>query len=355
MTVITGLSPVLIRVNVLTMKLSRAFIKHAFKGYSGRTWMVHLGLFALTFVSTTWIGSHYAFAVSAIEALIEGLYYSIPLMIILTAHEMGHYLQARAYGVSVTMPYFIPLPIPYGFGTMGAFIRMKSPAPARHALFDIAYWGPAMSFFLSVPVTAAGLALSKTVPVTHLKGLSLVYGEPLLFQMLIPVMLDVPAGHEVIIHPMAFAGWVGLFVTAINLLPVGQLDGGHLAYTVFGKRQKDIARVIMGFMIIMTFLFQGWFIWVLLLLVMGMYHPDVSDYFLVNYPLDKKRKRQAVYALVFFVLSFVPVPVAVNDSTQKQPPLQQQDDGYRAEHENLSAENFATQRIDERKKIAYNN
>jgi membrane-associated protease RseP (regulator of RpoE activity) len=197
-----------------------------------RTLWIHVSLFVLTLAST---------------AVTAGPLYGIAIMAILTAHEMGHYIQCRRYGVPATLPFFIPMPLLNPFGTMGAVIRMSGPLYARRALFDIAVTGPIAGLVLALPMAMAGIRLSKVVDVSRLSETTMPLGDSLLFRALVWVVVGrIPEGRDLLLHPLAFAGWAGLFVTALNLLPVGQLDGGHVLYALFGNRQGF--RISLAFM-----------------------------------------------------------------------------------------------------------
>lgn len=271
-----------------------------------KTMQKHLLLFFLTLASTTLTG--YYMAGPSETPWFDGLLYSVPVMVILGAHELGHYVAARLYGVDATLPYFIPLPVISPFGTLGAFIKMKEMPPDRRSLFDIAFWGPAMSFLFSIPFMIGGLMLSEVRKVPENFG-GMVFGDSLLFRLTAELFYEIPAGYDVFIHPMAFAAWAGLFVTAINLLPIGQLDGGHIAYSVFGKRARQINYLFVAVLIILSFEFFGWAFWVMLLFLMGIHHPPLNTE--GSSPLDKKRMRMAFYSAVMLILCFIPVPLDV--------------------------------------------
>jgi len=231
--------------------------------------------------------------------------YAVVLMAILLAHELGHYLTCRRNGLSATLPFFIPAPSL--IGTLGAFIKIRAPISRKRLLFDVGAAGPLAGFALAVPAVFAGLAMSKVVPAFPQEG-AIIFGEPLLLRLGAALFLkDAGPGMDVILHPIAFAGWVGILVTALNLLPLGQLDGGHVAYAVFGSKNRSVSKIVMGLLVIFGILFwTGWLIWFFLLLIMGLRHPRVFD---ENEPLGKKRILLAVLLLGIFVLSFIPAPV----------------------------------------------
>ena len=234
--------------------------------------------------------------------------YSACLMSILTAHEFGHYLAARYHRVPATLPYFIPAP--FLFGTMGAIIRMSPLIPNRRALFDIAAAGPLAGVVLAVPISFFGMMMSERMPLEEGQS-GVMLGDPLLFQFFERVLFE-PSTQEMVVmlHDAAFAGWVGLFVTALNLIPVGQLDGGHISYAVFGPRSLLVARisfaVLFAICLFQEFAYLGFLI---LLLVLGLRHGQTLD---DRVSLGRGRTRLAVVLLVVFALCFTPMPVKVS-------------------------------------------
>jgi membrane-associated protease RseP (regulator of RpoE activity) len=231
--------------------------------------------------------------------------FNIPLLSILGIHEMGHYTAARRHSVVTTPPYFIPfLPIPPLPGTMGAVIKLKSPFPDRNALMDIGSAGPLAGVVVAVPVLIAGLALSEIRRSTGAIGSEL--GESLLFKILSRAVLgEVPTGYDVILHPMGYAGWLGLYITMLNLIPAGQLDGGHIAYALFGDRYTGVARLVPYGLLLMGLAGSSWFVWAALLFFIGTGHPrPVFE----GAPLTPARRAAGVIAAVLFVLCFTPDP-----------------------------------------------
>ncbi len=288
-----------------------------------RIWINGL-LFVLTAFSLFYVGFSWSLSYVHAEALAAGAEvvptleiflqprivalsaaYAAALLLILLGHEFGHYLMCRRYGLAATLPFFIPAPTL--IGTFGAFIRIKSRIPDRPKLFDIGSAGPFMSFFLSLPALGIGLALSKVVPALPNEG-TIVFGEPLLFKLVTRMLLgDIPPGYDVILHPVAFAGWVGILVTSLNLLPVGQLDGGHIAYAVLGKRTRSLSKaLIVVFLAMAVFFWVGWVVWAILLSFLGLKHPALLD---EETPLTPGRMKLAGLAAAVFVLSFIPDPV----------------------------------------------
>jgi membrane-associated protease RseP (regulator of RpoE activity) len=277
-------------------------------------------LFALTFLSTTQVGGvHYAFFQAAFQQLIpripigllqlHGLWYSLSVLAILGCHELGHYFACRYYRVDASRPYFLPMPwLPTG--TLGAFISIRTPIPGKRALFDIGIAGPIAGFLVAVPVLLIGMHLSTVVrvplnvPVDEL-------GEPLLFKAVEWLTFgNIPDGYSVNMHPMAFAAWFGMLATALNLFPMGQLDGGHISYAVLGHRSTTITLVMVPCLIGLTFISLSWVVWTVLtigmLLVFGPRHPRVFD---EDTPLDTSRMWLAAFALLMFILSFPPAPI----------------------------------------------
>ncbi len=255
-----------------------------------RSW-INVLLFILT-VASTW--------------LTGGPSYSIAIMLILLGHELGHYFMSRRHGIRATLPYFLPFPFS-PFGTFGAVIRMEGITPSRKALFDTGVAGPLTSLILSIPAIVIGLRLSEIVPTSQLKEGTFRLADPLLFSFIQRLVIGhVPETSDIILHPVGYAGWVGLFVTALNLLPIGQLDGGHIAYALFGKKSRMIyliAILVMAF--ITVFYNPGWILLVILFIIFGFRHPAPMDDLT---PLDGNRKLLGVIAFAAFFLSFTPAP-----------------------------------------------
>lgn len=269
---------------------------------------INILLFLLTVGSTLYAGAVQQGASPFRDpaSLSQGVPFSAALLSILLIHELGHYVMSRRHGVNATLPYFIP--VPNLIGTFGAFIMMRGPVRDRRALLDIGVAGPIAGFAVAVPVIIVGLSLSRFVPGPVQGGMPL--GSSLLFSFVTRQLFG-PAADQgmVILHPIAFAGWIGLLVTALNLLPMGQLDGGHVVYAVFGQAHQAItfgtAFLLLGLGITG---WPGWFIWAVLPLLMKVRHPTPLD---PVTPLDGKRKAVAVFALVVLVLSFIPAPFPI--------------------------------------------
>ena len=306
--------------------------------------VLNLVLFFLTLLTTTTAGAAMAGAdmsfwhpMAAMSSMTAGLTFSLPLMAILLAHEMGHYLTSRHHGVEATLPYFIPAP-PNIFiiGTFGAYIRMKSPARTRRVMFDIGAAGPWAGAILAVPFLIIGLHFSDIGPIGK-AGESLELGNSLLFWWLQRVTLGVdPSAVNVNLHPMAFAGWLGLFVTALNLLPVGQLDGGHVVYALFPRHHRAISVTFVISCFLMTIVpmalgmtfWLGWLVWGALAIVLGLGHPMTVDR---DMPMNMGRRISAWLTVALFVATFSPVPLAFSPSDE-QPSDQPQDHVHEVVH-----------------------
>ena len=260
----------------------------------GRRWpRTQAILFGLTLLSTVYRG---------------GLSYAIAILAILLTHEMGHYLMARHYRIPVTLPYFLPLPFAL-FGTLGAVILMDRRTATRKQLFDVGVAGPLAGVAVAIPICAIGLALSDVIPAEAAPpGFTL--GDPLLFKLLARVMVgEVPDQSILLLHPVAFAGWVGLFVTALNLLPIGQLDGGHVLYGLLGKRAAPVSlAALAAFALLALSRSPGWLLMVFLLIYFGHRHPPALD---EDISLDRRRKWIGVGTLVLFILAFTPEPISL--------------------------------------------
>jgi len=267
------------------------------------------------------------------DLALAGLPYGTAIVAILLAHEMGHYLQARAWRVDSTLPYFIPMPA--SFGTLGAVIRLKSPMPSRNAVLDIGAAGPIAGLFVAVPLYVWGIAHSTVVAAPEvaasnttslltilqavLRGEALqwgagpdggmVFGDSLLTWGLERVVLGTPpAGHDVLIHPVGLAAWLGLFITTLNLIPIGQLDGGHVTYALLGGRRALVASRLVSWALLAggVFVSLNWLAWWLLTrLVIGLRHPPALE----EEPLTPGRRWVALASLTLFALTFVPVPI----------------------------------------------
>jgi membrane-associated protease RseP (regulator of RpoE activity) len=287
-----------------------------------RIWL-HVLLFVLTIGSTTFVGArivenfHHnrpAFEMEEdLQAYVDiwhqparipaGFAFSAPLLIILLAHEFGHYLACVYYRLNASLPYFLPAPT--FIGTLGAFIRIRSPIYTRRELFDVGVAGPLAGFVFLIPALGIGLAFSKIVPGIADQG-DLVFGVPLLVRGL-ELLIDpgVPSA-DIYLHPVARAAWVGIFATALNLLPFGQLDGGHILYSVVGDRFRMVSRVFWVMLLMLGYLYWPWLIWSAVLFFFGLKHPPIYD----PEPLSEGRFRVALLSVIIFIISFMPVPIA---------------------------------------------
>jgi membrane-associated protease RseP (regulator of RpoE activity) len=309
-----------------------------------RLWLNGL-LFVLTVLATLFVGTFWSDQVPPEADLLWilthlwiGWPFALSLMVILTGHELGHYFAARYYKVPVSLPYFIPMPIP-PLGTMGAFIVMKGQSINRRQMLTVGAAGPLVGFVLAVPILILGLSLSTVEPMASpepgmmifLEGNSILYvllkfalfGQILPGSGATPTILaalgevgaalmgtfPIDSGYDVFIHPVALAGWAGLLVTAFNLLPVGQLDGGHVLYSLVGQRARKLTWPIIGLLVLMGFLFwQGWLLWAALIFLFGQSHPDPLDDVT---RLDTPRKIVAIVVLLIFVMTFTPLPMRI--------------------------------------------
>ncbi|MEE9604884.1 MAG: site-2 protease family protein [Candidatus Scalindua sp.] len=237
---------------------------------------------------------------------VNGPSYAVCIITILLAHEMGHFIMCRKYNVEATWPFF--LPFPSLFGTLGAVIKMKGHIPDKRALFDIGVAGPIGGLIFAIPITIIGLCISEIHPIPKDTTSYLGLGEPILFSFFAKMTMGtVPEGFDIVLSPVAFAGWAGLFVTALNLLPIGQLDGGHVIYALLGKHSGIVYKVGIGiFCLFALFVYPGWILFAILLLVFGFRHPAPIDPFT---QLDFRRKCIGVLMIIIFLLCFTPIPL----------------------------------------------
>src|ERR1700688_1716861 len=302
---------------------------------------LNVALFLLTLLTTTTARAYMngeevplLHPLLAIAALRSGLSFSIPLMMILFAHEMGHYLTSRYHNVDASLPYFIPAPPSiFIIGTFGAFIRMRQPARTRRVMFDIGAAGPWAGVMLAIPAVIIGLYLSDVTPLDKSAG-GLELGNSLLFLGLSHLVLGVdPSTVNVNLSPIAFAGWLGLFVTTLNLLPVGQLDGGHVIYALFPRRHRTISVLFVISCVLMVLvplalgynLWWGWLLWAVLVLALGLGHPSTIDR---DTPLNPRRAFAAWATVALFIVTFSPVPLAF---VQPESPLPTQENSHSQE------------------------
>lgn len=288
---------------------TRVTITHPKPPAVPREWKWNLAAFLLTAVSTLWAGAYlegapWDFFVRDPARLAAGVPFAASLLGILATHELGHYVTARRYGLNVTLPFFIPMPILSPLGTLGAVIKMKTPIYTRRMLLDVGAAGPLAGIVVAIPVTVWGLAHSPILPIGESAGIHL--GEPLLFKALTAIVAPHPPTHDIYLDSVAFAGWVGLLVTALNLLPIGQLDGGHIVYALLGRGQHVVAWLFLLVILVLGYWWPGWYVWVaLLLLLVRIKHPPVLD---PTTPLDPWRRFVGWLCVALFVACFAPVP-----------------------------------------------
>jgi len=283
-------------------------------------WWLHWLLFLLTFASTTVVGArtwggitesniHLGLLGLLTDAhfLSVGLQFSVPLLIILTCHELGHYVAARRRGLRATPPYFIPFPIPLlGIGTLGAVIRIKDTFRDKRQLLDVGAAGPIAGFIALIPFLAYGIAAS-SIGAAPAGGTYLEFAEPLIYRVLeSAVRPDLGGDATLWLHPTGVAAWFGVLVTFLNLLPFAQLDGGHIAYALFGPWQHRLAWPLLGVLAALGLLFPGWWLWVVIAIILRPQHPRIWD---EARPLDPKRRLVAWIAVAIFVLCFMAVPI----------------------------------------------
>jgi len=277
---------------------------------------INLILFLLTLCTTLLAGAFYEGAdiVNRPDEILRGVPFALTLMGILMGHELGHYILSEYHNVTATLPYFIPAPVFPGtisVGTFGAFIKMKSPFTTSSTLLDIGVAGPLFGTILAIPVFAYGIATSRVMPVAALPegyqsitlGSSLIlYGVERIFAG------EIPESSQIFLNSIGYAGWIGLFVTSLNLIPIGQLDGGHISYALFGRGwHRWISRFAFVLLFVLGFKgWTGWLVWAFLGLLIGFRHPQPVYPF---EPLDRKRKILGIVGIILFVLSFIPEPI----------------------------------------------
>jgi membrane-associated protease RseP (regulator of RpoE activity) len=267
--------------------------------FQDRRWL-HAVLFLLTVGSTWLVGGTTLASRSA---------YSATILAILGCHELGHYVACRYYDVDASLPFFLPFPLSLT-GTLGAFIRIREPIPYKRWLFDIGIAGPIAGFLIAMPALFVGVSMSNVVPL-HAGPETILLGDPLLMKfaawLFFPAMTD---AQTLVLHPVAFAAWFGMLATALNLFPIGQLDGGHISYAVLGRRSAYVTVAMIGVAIALSYRSASWIVWTIvvtgMLVAFGVRHPPVLD---EDVPLDPARKVLAVVAAVIFALCFTPAPI----------------------------------------------
>ena len=288
-----------------------------------RYWL-HALMFALTLASTTIVGSRMqanfdrnlpffdlerdiaAFALLWRNPvlLLPGLPFSLTLLTILLAHEFGHYFACVYYRIDASLPYFLPAPT--FTGTLGAFIRIRAPIYSKRVLFDVGVAGPIAGFVFLLPALAIGLAFSKIIPGINHRG-AFAFGTPALLWLLERAVFPGVPTADIYLHPVARAAWIGILATALNLLPIGQLDGGHILYSMVGDRHKLMSRVFAALLVpIGIFFWSGWLVWAVLLLLFGMRHPAIYD----PSELGPGRRGLAWLSLVIFLVCFTLAPIS---------------------------------------------
>lgn len=295
---------------------------------SRQRWWLHTLLLLLTLGTTTVVGSglavnfdtnrpafvieeDFAFFLSIWDhpsLLLRGLPFSVTLLVILMAHELGHYLACRFYRIDASLPYFLPAPTL--IGTFGAFIRIRAPIFSRRELFDVGVAGPIAGFTVLLPALGIGLAYSKVLPGIAEQG-DLILGSPLLLWLAAKAVFPGVSTADLYLHPVARAAWVGLLATALNLLPIGQLDGGHILYSFAGRRHRRLSQIFALLLAGIGVLYgwMGWILWAAFFLWTGLRHPPIYD----ESPVGKTRIRLAVLAFAMLALSFTPVPIRGTD------------------------------------------
>lgn len=244
---------------------------------------------------------------SSAETPAEGTRLAVALLSILLAHEMGHYLACVYYGVDATLPFFLPAPVLSFVGTLGAVIRIKSPFPNRRALFDIGIAGPLAGFAVALPVLYLGIHEAKVIPTPAADAGYLSFGDPLLLAWATSwIKGDLPGRMTILMGPLMLAAWFGLFVTGLNLIPIGQLDGGHVTYALFGRRADTLSRFFWWVCVGLIWLSPSWILWAILIRLLGRRHPPTLD---DEAPLGLARVMVALLGLAVFAVCFVPNPL----------------------------------------------
>jgi membrane-associated protease RseP (regulator of RpoE activity) len=287
-----------------------------------RLWL-HFLLLIVTMFTTTLVGAHMQYNFShnlpffdlerdldiftvglrSPQLFLAGLPFSLTLLTILMAHELGHYVACVYYDVDATLPFFLPAPTPFT-GTFGAFIRIRSAIYSKRVLFDIGVAGPLAGFVFLLPALGVGLAFSKIIPGINHQG-TIQLGTPALEWLLQRLIFPGVPAADIYLHPVARAAWVGMFATALNLLPVGQLDGGHIVYALLGRSHKWITQSFLLLLLPMGKWWNGWWLWAVVLFFLARKHPPVYDRTEIGNP----RVKLGILALVVFILCFSITPI----------------------------------------------
>jgi membrane-associated protease RseP (regulator of RpoE activity) len=270
---------------------------------------INLILFIATLITTTHAGIGSSGNIA--DDILHGLKFSVTLLAIISAHEFGHYFAARKFGIESTLPFYIPFPTLFGqlgIGTMGAVIKITSPIPDRKALLYVGAMGPISGFIVCIAAAVYGISVSIVdfIPIVT-AGEFPIFGDSLLFAMLIKIIHGtIPAGKDLYLSPFAWASWIGFLITGLNLMPIGQLDGGHVLYSMFGNRQKFAGWVMVLFLVIFSFFWQGWIVWLIITFAFLMIaHPPVPD--IGN--LTRFDYFIGILCILIFFLTFIPKPI----------------------------------------------
>ncbi len=291
------------------------------------TFRRHLILLALTIFTVFLAGTNFSSRTTAADKYADAAVYALALMAVLLGYSITRYVQARSYGLYAELPLFIPMPLFSPFGTFGVFTKTAHIGVHTHALFDVAFWPPVVSFVLSLAMLFAGTHFSEIVPGNAQ------FENPLALVGIARLLKEIPLGYDLAVHPLLAAGWAGLFFTAINLFPVGNLSGGQIAYTLFGRRQRDIAYVFLAALFVLALYYPMWFGFVLGFIYLGVDHPELRQvrnplFFdmtqqTTRQPLDRRRQWLAAICAVIFVLSFTVRPFsATGEKVGERPPAQ---------------------------------
>ncbi|MBS0616722.1 MAG: site-2 protease family protein [Spirochaetes bacterium] len=310
-------------------KIQRNFkiILDGFRATDRVTRRRHVLLFMLTYLTLVLVGTNFSSHSNGSQKYVDAFIYATALMAILAGYAFSRYVQARTYGLYVTLPFFIPMPLFSPFGTLGVVTRTANTGVSTRALFDVAFWAPVVSFTLSVIFLVAGTALTEVVA-----GVAQ-FENPLILKGIMKALKHIPLGSDLAMHPLLAAGWAGLLFTAINLFPIGALAGGQIAYALFGARQRDIAYVFMASLFVMALYYPLWFAFVLAFIYMGIEHPELrharnpmyfeSAQMSTRQSLDRPRQYLALAAMVIFALSFTLKPFeATGERAGERSPLQ---------------------------------
>jgi hypothetical protein len=302
-------------------------LRDAYRQTDQATRRRHVILFALNFLTLYLAGGNFSARSQAAVRNIDALIFATAMSVILLGYSLARFVQARSYGLYATLPFFIPMPLFSPFGTLGVVTRTAHSGAGSRALFDVAFWGPATSFLLSLPCLIAGTLLTDVVA-----GVPQ-FENPLLLRGIAYVLKEIPYGHDLAVHPLLAAGWAGLFFTAINLFPLGNLSGGQIAYTLFGRRQRDIAYIFMAVLFVMALWYPMWFAFVLVFIYLGIEHPELrqnrNPFFqempqtTIRQPLDRTRQYLAAACALIFALSFTMRPFSpVPERIEQRPPVE---------------------------------